>query len=147
MVKRTVNQCLWRRSSIFCKNLLFQGAWVDADPNRDSRITAGMCYSFDAGFLSDVTRIDPDFIHSCGDGLQRNPIIKMNIRNHRDFYRLFDRRNQPHRFQIGDSGPNDFTSGPLQCNCLHNTACNIRGGHVQHRLYGDPASPTDHAVF
>ena len=123
--------------TVFCENTLLQGAGINADTDRDILRFAGVGDRLDAAVIADVAGIDADLIHACGDGLQRELVIKMNVGDDRHRYRFFECGDQPNCLHMRNSGTDDLTSCRFQLLRLCDRAFDILGGLVQHRLDTD----------
>ena len=70
--------------------MILQGTGVNPDPNRNSLLFACFHDSFDLFTLTDVSRIDPDFIDTVLDRHQGKLVVKMNIRHKRNMNAFLD---------------------------------------------------------
>ena len=137
MVQRTVPHRLGGGVTVFGQNVLFQRAGVDTDANRNVLFTAGNRHRAHPLVLPDVAGVDANLIDTRRHAIQRQTVIKMNVRHQRHIHRRFDGVHQPYRLCIRNGDAKNVASRRLQRFRLRDSTAHIRGGTVAHRLHRD----------
>ena len=132
--------------TVFRENTLLQGTGVDADPDRDILRFTSVGDRFDTTVIADVAGIDADLIHTRGDRLQRQFVIKMNIGDDRHGHRFFESGDQLNCLHIRNSRADDLTSSLFKLFCLSDGAFDILGGLIEHRLDADLRAAADFCI-
>ena len=143
MVQGAFAQRLRCGTAVFCKDFLFYGAGIHADPDRDPLLPADLCHLMHAVVRSDISGIDPDFIDPGRRGFQGQAVIEMDIRHQRHADSLFNRGNQPDGLFIRNRRANNVASGLFQLRRLPHASLYVLCGYVEHRLHRDARVPAD----
>ena len=132
--------------TILGENLLFQRTGIDSDADGDTALTAGIGDRLDSVVRADVAGIDADFIYARGASLERQLIVKVDIRDNRRLDRFFERRNQSDRVHIGNRGADNLTPCLLERFRLSDGAFDICGRDIEHGLHADLSAAADEHI-
>ncbi len=136
MAQGAFYQSLGFGPAVFCQQLFFQRAAVDADADRDFFLSAGSSHSLDSLGRADIARVDTDFIRPLLRRGHSQAVIEVDIRYQRQRRFGSDAAKGSSGLQIRHSQPGDLTARlgqPLQ---LRQRALRVGGFRVGHRLDG-----------
>ena len=137
MIQRAVPHGLGRGMAVLCQYLLLQGSGVHPDTDGNPPLPAGIGHRLDPALVPDVARVDADLVHPRRCRFQRQAIVEVDIRYHRDAHRLLEGGDDRHRLPIRHSGTDDIAARGLQPPGLLHTGRNVVGRGVQHGLDGN----------
>ena len=126
-----------RDPAILCQQRFFQRPAVNPDAYGYAPGLAGVNYGLDAALFPYISGVDPNFIRPRRHRLQRQAIVKMNIRHQRNRDRFLNFLNCAGRFPIGHRHPYDLTAGALKLFDLGYCGLHVTCAGICHRLNGD----------
>ena len=131
--------------SVFLNDLLLQRSRVDADTDRNIPFLRTVDDRLDAVGTSNIAGIDPDRVRPVFHRGDREPVIKMNIRDDRNVDGIFDRAKCFRSFHRRDRRSDDLTAGFLKLKDLRDRCGCILCPGIGHRLDRNRISTADHA--
>lgn len=115
--------------------MFFQRAAVDPNANGDLLLSANIRHRFYPIVAAYVARVDTYLVDPPLGSVQRQTIVKMNIRHQGHIHGVLDRLNQIQRRLVRNGKADHLAPGSRQCLGLRHRAVNVRRRHIQHGLY------------
>ena len=143
MVERTLDHRFRHRRTVLGQNVLFKAAAVDADPNGDVLLLAGLHNGFHPVVVADVARVDADLVHTHLGAGQSRLVIKVDIRHDGDVHSVLDGLDA---LGIGGTGAGDAEDLAARCLAplgLCYVALDVLHRNVQHGLHRDGVIAAD----
>ena len=84
MAHRGLHERLGSRLSVLLQEILLQGAAVDTNPDGDAVLLRRVDDCLDPVLAPDVARVDPEAVSSVLGDLERDAVVKVNVRNKRN---------------------------------------------------------------
>ena len=132
-----------RRDAVPFDERTLQRTAVDADADGHAAAAAGGCNRPDTVFPADVARVDADFIGARGDGLDRQPVVKVDVGAERNRRLLPDSAERPGSRHVRHGEPNQIAPGACQRAHLCGGCFDIGCFRIRHRLDGDARAAAD----
>ena len=95
MTQRGFHQRLGRRLAVLLLQVLFQGAGVDADADRDALVARSLDHRLDAILAADVARVDAQAIDAQLGHAQGDLVVEVNVGHQRYAHLLLDTTKGP----------------------------------------------------
>ena len=137
MVHGAFHQRLRAGGSILREDFPFHRAGIDANPDRDILRSCGVHNHFYPVVGADIARIQANFMYACRDRLQRKLIVKMNVRNGRNWRLFADFTQRVRRFHIRHRAADHLASSRRQRVNLRERCRRVAGVCIGHRLHRD----------
>ena len=137
MAHRRFHQGLRGRLAIFFLQVLFQGARVHPDTDRNITIPCRVDHRLNAIFPANIAGIDAQAIDTVLGDLQRDLVIEMNIRHQGNLHLTTNLPKGACRIHGGHGNPYDVGACRLQPLDLGNRGCHVTGLGVGHALHGN----------
>ena len=143
VIERALDQRLGRRPAEALQNVLLDRTGVDADADRDARRARRLDDLVHPVVRADVARIEPDLLHTGGNGSQRQLIVKMDVGHDRQGRIRADFLERVRRFQIGHGAADDVAARVSQRADLGERRLRIAGVGVRHGLHRNGCAAAD----
>ena len=135
MVQCTLHHGLRRGGAVFCKDVLFQTAAVDADADGDVLLLTGVHHRLHPVVVADVAGVDANLIGTGINGGKGGAIVKVDIGHNGDIHRLLNGRYHRGICRGGHRDAHDLAARFCHAFCLLHVARNILNGHIEHGLH------------
>ena len=134
VIQRGSDQCLRRRPAVLRKDGFFHRARVDPDPDGDAPRLRRLHHSLHTILPTDIAGVQPNLIHARLDGCQREPVIKVDIRHHRQRGMCADLPQGLRRLFIRHGAAHDLTAGLRQHTDLRQSRRRVPRIRIGHGL-------------
>ncbi len=125
-------QRLRRRLTILLLQILLQRSGVNADADRNIFVTRAVHNGTNTLFIADVAWVDAQAVDAILRHLQRNTVVKVDIRDQRNADLLFDELKGFRRVHGRHGNTDDIRAHALQGFDLINRRFHIRGTRIGH---------------
>ena len=140
-----LDEGLRRDAAVLLENLLVEGAGVDADADRDAGLLGRLDDSLDLLLAADVARVEAQGVDALMDGLERELVVKVDVRDERHRDLAQDVAEVLRGLHVGHGETHDVATRCLQGADLGDGRFGVRRLRIRHRLHGDgrPAADGD----
>ena len=132
--------------TVFCNNIFFKRATIDADTDRDPTLLSSIHNSTYTLLITNVARIDTNLICPIFNCRQCQTIVKMNVCDQRNMDLLMNLFQTFCRLHCWYCTTDNITASLLQCQDLSYCLFYIFSFCICHGLDQDRISTTDHPV-
>ena len=137
MAHRRLDQRRRRGLAIFLLQVLFQGACVDADANRDAVVASGADHGADPVLAADVAGVDAQAVDAKFGDAQGDLVVEVDIRHQRHIHLALDAPKGLGGVHVRHTDAHDIGAGGLERPDLADGRGHVQGVGVGHALHRD----------
>ena len=135
MAQGALHQAFRRWSAVFFQQMLFRGAGVDPDADRNAVPLRAVRHQANPFFPADVAGVDPHLGDPVLHGLDGQPVVKMNVRHQRYGASVHQRPNRLRAGLVIHADPHQVAAGRGQRANLGQGRFHVPGVRIRHGLH------------